>query len=204
MGWTCPQCGPLADRDHPLHGADNVYHCTGLTCDEAVTWELCTAPEPDRSWRSAQSAGLKKMREKLAQQGPPRKPKGEPAVSKKKSRLGQCGKCLKEKYLLKSKGEPHELRCTACFKEENPYTPGPKGKKKAAKPEPAPEPELDDIAKELKAMEACARALEGLNTTQVERVLRYVLDRHPWPRSNLLPQVDVMMASVHALPDSGD
>lgn len=206
MAWACENCGPLAPRENPLHGDDGVYHCVRIECDAVVRWVSEDEPPTHFGWREQQRRKLAKMKSAKTK-------KRTSKMSQQTDRTAKCGMCGEVKYLLKCLGAAADWRCTKCFRVENPYErKKPATRRKDApsrvKPEPSKRPktlkrkaathddaepddtepddtEPDDITKEVRAMEACARALDGLDSKAVVRVLRYVADRHPWAREQL-------------------
>lgn len=115
---------------------------------------------------------VKKRRTRVSEKN---EAKSEAARKAAKDRIGTCSTCGQEKYILRK--EPPT--CTACYKASPDYKPKPKKpRKKPRKKKPAEAEAPDKIGLEVRAIEACARALEGLDPDQIERVLRWVAHKH--------------------------
>ena len=60
--WTCPKCGPLPSRLHPLYGEDEKHHCPMLNCDSVVALPKEEIEESQRrtgSWPPQRNKGKK-------------------------------------------------------------------------------------------------------------------------------------------------
>lgn len=93
------------------------------------------------------------------------------------ARRGTCGECGNERWLL-SKEPP---RCSSCHRQKavtegRPYKP--RSPRKGKPPKGSTALVVDDLAREVQAIEQAARALDGLGPEAAGRVLRYVADRY--------------------------
>ena len=60
--WTCPKCGPLPSRLHPLYGEDEKHHCPMIDCDSVVALPKEEIEESQRrtgSWPPQRNKGKK-------------------------------------------------------------------------------------------------------------------------------------------------
>lgn len=164
-----------------------------MECDRIVSWtsEVAHLPlnlnwrEPDRRVK-VERIERKRTRAKEATVTTTDEARPDEArpvkVGRTTGRHGQCGQCGETKWLLNKKPP----LCNPCWRAKNPEaveaaSVKQKASRKArAKKEESkkPEPVLDEIGLEMRALEQIARALESLPSAAAERVMRYAASRY--------------------------